>query len=212
MPQDRPVLMSKKLRLLIADDHAVVRVGLASVLALEHDIEIVGEAADGDEAIRLFRETKPDLALFDVRMPGKDGITALREVCAEWPDACVIMLSTLELDHEVAQAAASGASGYINKAADTAHLAEALRGALAGKPQFSPGALDRLARGTELAPRELEVLAGMARGLSNKEIAAELHLSTHTVKTYVKGVLAKLDSPDRARAVAAGYERGILKV
>lgn len=204
--------MPPKIRLLIADDHAVVRVGLASVLALEPDIEIVGEAANGEDAVRLFREVKPDVALFDVRMPGKDGIAALREVCAEWPDACVLMLSTLELDHEVAQAAAAGARGYINKASDTAQLAAALRDALDGKPQFSPGALDRLARGTELAPRELEVLAGMARGLSNKEIAAELHLSTHTVKTYVKGVLAKLDSPDRAGAVAAGFERGILKV
>lgn len=201
-----------KIRLLIADDHAVVRVGLASVLALEEDFEIVGEAASGEEAVRRFQELKPEIALFDVRMPGKDGITALREVCAEFPEACVVMLSTLELDHEVAQAAAAGARGYVNKTSDTAQLAAALRSALAGRPQFSAGALDRLARRTPLAPRELEVLAGMARGLSNKEIAGELHLSAHTVKTYVKGVLAKLDSPDRARAVATGFERGILKV
>ncbi len=197
---------------MIADDHAVVRVGLSSVLALEGDIEVVGEASSGAEAVQRFRELMPDIALFDVRMPGMDGIAALRAVCTEFPEACVIMLSTLELDHEVAQAAAAGARGYVNKASDTAHLAATLRGALAGKPQFSPGALDRLARGTVLAPRELEVLSGMARGLSNKEIAGELHLSTHTVKTYVKGVLAKLDSPDRARAVAAGFERGILKI
>lgn len=203
---------SPRIRLLIADDHAVVRVGLASVLALEPDVEIVGEAACGQEAVRLFRALRPEVALLDVRMPGTDGIAALREICTEFPDACVVMLSTLELDHEVAQAAAAGARGYVNKASETARLAAALRGAVAGRPQFSPHALDRLARGTELAPRELEVLAGMARGLSNKEIAAELHLSTHTVKTYVKGVLAKLDSPDRARAVATGYERGILKV
>ncbi len=205
-------MATQRIRLLIADDHAVVRVGLASVLALEPDIEIVGEAASGEEAVRQYRTLKPDVALLDVRMPGRDGIAALREICAEFPEACVVMLSTLELDHEVAQAAAAGARGYVNKASPTAQLAAALRAAFAGRPQFSPHALDRLARGTELAPRELEVLSGMARGLSNKEIAAGLHLSTHTVKTYVKSVLAKLDSPDRARAVATGFERGILKV
>jgi two-component system NarL family response regulator len=203
---------SPKIRLLIADDHAVVRVGLASVLALENDIEIVGEAASGDEAVRLYRVHRPDIALLDVRMPGKDGIAALREICAEFPEACVVMLSTQELDHEVAQAASAGAQGYINKANDTAKLAAVLRGAVHGRPQFSPGALERLARQTDLAPREFEVLSGMARGLSNKEIAAELNLSTHTVKTYVKGVLSKLDSPDRARAVAVGFAKGILKI
>lgn len=203
---------AKKIRLLIADDHAVVRVGLASVLALENDIEIVGEAATGEEAVCQFRALRPDVALFDVRMPGKDGIVALREICAEFPDACVVMLSTLELDHEVAQAAAAGARGYVNKASDTTAMVSALRGAFAGRPQFSAGALERLAQGMALAPRELEVLAGMARGLSNKEIAAELHLSTHTVKTYVKSVLEKLHSPDRAGAVARGFEQGILKL
>ena len=190
----------------------VVRVGLASVLALEPDVEIVDEASNGEEAVRLFRRHRPDVAIFDVRMPVMNGIDALREVCAEFPDACVIMLSTAELDSEVAQSAAAGARGFMGKASDIANLAAVLRAAVEGKPHFARGVLDRLSRHAELAPRELEVLAGMARGLSNQEIAHELHLSTHTIKTYVKGVLGKLDSPDRARAVAAGFEKGILKV
>lgn len=201
-----------KLHVLVADDHAVVRVGLASVLALEPDFTVVAEAASGEEAVQLFRQHRPDVALFDVRMPGMDGIAALREVCREFPEACVVMLSTLELDSEVAQAAAAGARGYINKTSDTAALAAALRNAVQGIHQFSARALERLARHTELAPRELEVLTRMARGLSNKEIAAELHLSPHTVKTYVKGVLGKLGTADRAGAVAAGFGQGILKV
>jgi len=202
----------KKIRLLIADDHVVVRVGLASVLALEPDVEIVDEASNGEEAVRLFRRHRPDVAIFDVRMPVMNGIDALRQVCAEFPDACVIMLSTAELDSEVAQCAAAGARGFMGKASDIANLAAVLRAAVEGKPHFARGVLDRLSRHVELAPREFEVLKGMARGLSNKEIAHELNLSTHTIKTYVKGVLNKLDSPDRARAVAAGFEKGILKV
>ena len=202
----------KPLRILIADDHAVVRVGLSSVLALEGDIEVVGEASNGAEAVALFKAHGPDAALFDVRMPGMDGIEAVRAVCADFPDACILMLSTAELDEEVAQAVAAGARGFINKTRDVSELAEAIRGAVRGELQFSAGVLERLAERTHLAPREVEVLNGMARGLSNKEIASTLHLSTHTVKTYAKGVLAKLGTPDRAGAVAAGFERGLLKV
>ncbi len=202
----------QKIRVLVADDHAVVRVGLASVLGLEPDFEIVAEASSGEEAVQLFRRLQPDVALIDVRMPGQGGIAAVREICAGFPDACVVMLSTLELDSEVAQAAAAGARGFLNKVSNTASLAEALRQAVQGLHQFSPLTLDRLARHTELGPRELEVLARMARGLSNKEIASDLNLSTHTVKTYVKNVLGKLGAADRAGAVAAGFGRGILKV
>ena len=201
-----------KLRILIADDHAVVRVGLMSVLSLEPDIEVVAEASTGEEAVLLFRKHRPDAALFDVRMPGMGGIEALRQVCSEFPEACIVMLSTAELDQEVADAEKAGARGYITKTSDTVSLASVIRSAVSGESQFSSGLRKRLNERVQLAPRELEVLAGMARGLSNKEIAAKLFLSTHTVKTYVKGVLLKLDMPDRAGAVTEGFKRGILKM
>jgi two-component system, NarL family, response regulator len=152
------------------------------------------------------------VALFDVRMPGMGGIEALRAVRCEFPDARVLMISTYELDEEVAQAQEAGAVGFLVKSHDAKGLADAIRGARNGIPQFSRSVQMRLAHRIPLAPREAEVLGGMAKGLSNKEIAAQLHLSPHTVKTYVKGVLAKLEVADRAGAVAAGYECGLLQV
>lgn len=186
--------------------------GLASVLALESDVEIVAEASDGLEAVALYHQFRPDVALFDVRMPKMDGIEAVRVVCEEFPEAVVLMLSTAELDEEVAQAAAAGARGFITKNEDPPILAAAIRRAAEGELQFSSGALRCLNDNRPLGPRELEVLAGMSKGLSNKEIAATLNISEHTVKTYVKGVLSKLGAPDRAGAVAVAFERGILKV
>jgi two-component system NarL family response regulator len=162
--------------------------------------------------VELYRKHRPDVALLDVRMPGIGGLEALRRVRAEHAEACVVMLSTAEFDEEVQQAVEAGAMGYIGKTSTTAALVAALKGAARGERQFSPGLLRSLKAATRLAPRELEVLTGMARGWSNKEIAARLHLSTHTVKTYVKGVLEKLGVPDRAGAVSEGFRRGILKV
>jgi two-component system NarL family response regulator len=205
-------ISSKPLRILIADDHALVRVGLSSVLALEDDIEIVAEACDGLEAVALNRQFRPDVALFDVRMPKMDGIEAARRVCAEFPDAIILMLSTAELDDEVAQAEKAGARGFITKNADANILATAIRRAAKGELQFSVGGQKRRSEKRHLGTRELEVLAGMSKGRSNKEIAAELYLSEHTVKTYVKGVLSKLGAADRAAAVAVAFERGILKI
>jgi len=200
------------LRILIADDHALVRVGLVSALQGRQHIAIVAEASSGEAAVELYRKHRPDVALLDVRMPGIGGLEALRRVRAEHAEACVVMLSTAEFDEEVQQAVEAGAMGYIGKTSTTAALVAALKGAARGERQFSPGLLRSLKAATRLAPRELEVLTGMARGWSNKEIAARLHLSTHTVKTYVKGVLEKLGVPDRAGAVSEGFRRGILKV
>ncbi len=200
------------IRLLIADDHALVRLGITSVLTQEPDIAIVATAASADEAVCLYRTHRPCVALLDVRMPGIGGIGALRDIRFEFPTACVLMLSTLELDEEVALALEAGARGYLVKTMDAARLATAIRRAAMGERQFSCTVLRRLAERMHLAPREVEVLCGMARGMTNKEIAAKLCLSPHTVKTYVKGVLAKLNMPDRAGAVAAGYERGLLRV
>ena len=203
---------SKLIRVLIADDHAVVRVGLSSMLANEGDIEIVGEAENGVQAVALYKSALPDVALFDVRMPEMDGIEALRQIRAQFPKARVLMLSTAELDEEVALAAKAGASGYLTKTSSPATLAAAVRAICRGEMQFSRGVRQRLAEREQLSPRELEVLAGMARGESNRQIGQALHLSEHTIKTYVKGVLGKLGVQDRAGAVAAGFSSGILKV
>jgi two-component system, NarL family, response regulator len=203
---------SKPLRILIADDHALVRVGLSSVLALENGIEIVAEASDGLEAVALYHQFRPDVALFDVRMPKMDGIEAVRRVCAEFPKAIILMLSTAELDEEVAQASEAGARGFITKNEDVPVVAAAIRRAAGGELIFSTEVMKRLSANRQLGPRELEVLAGMSKGRSNKEIAIALHLSEHTVKTYVKGVLSKLGAADRAGAVAVAFARGILKI
>jgi two-component system, NarL family, response regulator len=200
------------IRLLIADDHAIVRVGLASMLANEGDITIVAEAETGVQAVALYRKHLPQVALFDVRMPKLDGLEALAQVMAEFPDACVLMLSTAELDEEVARAMAAGARGYIAKTSSPARVAAAVRGAAAGKTQFSQELTARLGERQQLSPREAEVLAGMARGFTNKHIASDLFISEHTVKTYVKGILAKFSVEDRAGAVAEGFKRGILRI
>ena len=173
---------------------------------------LVAEASSGEEALALYRKHRPDVALMDVRMPGIGGIEALRQLRDEHVEACVVMLSTGEFDAEVQQAVDAGARGYIGKSSSPAALVAALKGAVRGERQFSPRILQALREASHLAPRELEVLSGMARGMSNKEIASSLYLSTHTVKTYVKGVLEKLGSPDRAGAVSEGFRRGILKI
>ncbi len=200
------------IRVLIADDHVVVRVGLASMLGNEGDISVVAEAENGAQAVSLYRKFLPDVALLDVRMPEVDGLEALRQIRSEHPGACVLMLSTEELDEEVATAVAAGAMGYLSKTTSPGQLAASVRAAAGGARQFGREVTARLTERQQLSPRELEVLAGMGRGQSNKQIASDLFVSEHTVKTHVKGILSKLCVEDRAGAVAAGYKLGILKI
>ncbi len=164
------------------------------------------------EAIALYRKHLPDIALFDIRMPGTDGLSALATVREEFPEAKILIISTSELDEDVATAINAGAVGYLGKTMDPAALAHAIREAHRGVPQFSEKHMERLELREELTVRETEVLAGMAAGSTNKEIAAKLFLSEHTVKSHVKNILAKLHTPDRAGAVAAAFGKGILKV
>ncbi len=200
------------IRLLIADDHPFVREGLRVALSYERDLEIVAIASCGEEAVSLYRRHQPDIALFDVRMPDMDGIDALKAVRFEFPGAYVVMYSSSELEEEVAQAMNAGARGFLSKAQCPSEFMAGLRSVAKGDLIYSSHVKRRLANRVQLPPREIQVLDGMARGLSNKEIAGKLHLSPHTIKTYVKGLLSKLNVPDRAGAVAAGYERGVLKV
>jgi two-component system, NarL family, response regulator len=205
-------MIRSHLRILIADDHAIIRVGLTSMLANEEDIEIVAEAENGEEAIDLFRIHLPDVAVFDVRMPVMDGIEALKLLRGEFPDAKVLMLSTAELDDEVALAVEAGADGYLTKSVNPGALADAIRRIADGESQFSPGVRLRLEQRQHLSPRELEVLVCLSCGRANKQIADDLNLSEHTIKTHVKSILVKLQAEDRTGAVAAAYKKGLLKI
>ncbi len=196
------------IRVLVADDHALIRSGLAGMLSAQPDIEIVGAAADGLEAIRAVGELTPDVVMMDIRMPRMDGIEATRRITARPDPPRVLMLTTFDPDEYVYEALHAGASGFLLKDAPPGQLAEAVRTVAAGEALLAPAVTRRLitrflrvppaaaatARAADLlTERELEVLQLMARGLSNAELAGRLHLSDATVKTHVSRVLTKLD-------------------
>jgi DNA-binding NarL/FixJ family response regulator len=213
------------LRVLLADDQRLVRGGFRMILSAEPDIEIVGEAADGAEAITLASELSPDVVLMDVRMPNVDGIEATRRI-VDGTDGRprVLVLTTFDLDEYVYEALRAGASGFLLKDAPEEQLVAGIRIVAEGGSLFAPAVTRRLIErfaGTaphepppalgELTPRELEVLRLLARGLSNAEIAGELVLSEHTAKTHVAHILGKLDLRDRVQAVVLAYESGIVR-
>jgi DNA-binding NarL/FixJ family response regulator len=204
-----------RIRLLLVDDHSVVRMGLAAILGLEPDLELVGEAEDGAQAIAQYRLKPVDVVLMDVRMPGMDGVTALQRMRNEWPDIRILMLTTSELDEDLQQVIDSGAAGYLLKSAARGEIIAAIRAVHAGQRYLSAGMAQRLAhleKLKHLTQREVEVLDGMRRGLSNRDISLVLHISEHTVKAHVKAILGKLESADRAEAVARGFETGLLRI
>ncbi|MDQ5977598.1 MAG: hypothetical protein QG602_570 [Verrucomicrobiota bacterium] len=203
------------IRLLLVDDHSVVRMGLAAVLSLEKDFQILGEAEDGRQAVERYRELHPDVVLMDVRMPTMDGIAALQALRQEAPTAKILMLTTSELDEDIERVIDAGASGYLPKSVTRGELVKAIRHVHAGGRYLTPATEQRLAELSKLkhlSGREHEVLDGMRRGLSNRDIATALGISEHTVKAHVKAVLQKLESADRAEAVARGFEKGLLRV
>jgi DNA-binding NarL/FixJ family response regulator len=213
------------IRVLLADDQTLVRGGFRMILRAEPDFEVVGEAADGAEAIDLARQLHPDVVLMDVRMPGTDGIEATRRITAGRSESPrVLVLTTFDLDEYVFDALRAGASGFLLKDAPEEQLIAGIRIVAARASLFAPAVTRRLIErfaGTpppqppaaiaDLTPRELEVLRLVARGLSNAEIAAELILSEHTTKTHVAHILSKLDLRDRVQAVVAAYESGIVR-
>jgi len=203
------------IRILLVDDHSVVRMGLAAVLTLEEDLTVVAEAEDGAQALEKFQASHPDVVLMDIRMPGVGGLEALRLLRASWPKARVLMLTTSELDEDIHRAMDAGAAGYLQKNVTREELVRAIHQVHTGgryMPEATERRLRQLAGRKQLSHREIEVLDGMRRGLSNRDIAVALTISEHTVKTHVKAVLQKLESADRAEAVARGFEQGLLRV
>ncbi len=213
------------IRVLLADDQALLRGGFRMILESQPDLEVVGEAADGNEAIALARELRPDVVLMDIRMPELDGLEAARRLLADEGAPRVLMLTTFDENEYVYEAMKAGASGFLLKEIKPEQLAEAVRVAAAGDALLAPSITRRLieefvsrpppgsgppAGLSELTERELEVLKLIARGLSNAEIAAELFVSEATVKTHVTHVLAKLGLRDRVQAVVLAYESGLV--
>jgi DNA-binding NarL/FixJ family response regulator len=214
------------IRVLIADDQALVRAGFAMILATQPDLMVVGEAADGAEAIRAARELGPDVVLMDVRMPNVDGIEATTAICRD-THAKVLVLTTFDVDEYVYDALRAGASGFLLKDMRRDELVEAVRVVAAGEALLAPTITRRLiadvvararptsppqadARLASLTARETDTLRHVARGLSNAEIAAELYVTEHTVKTHVSSVLTKLGLRDRVQAVVLAYESGLV--
>jgi two-component system, NarL family, response regulator LiaR len=209
------------IRVLIADDHAVVRQGLRTFLDLQDDIEVVGEAADGEEAVAAAGAAAPDVVLLDLVMPVLDGIGALRRLREVAPAARVIVLTSFGEDERLFTALRAGAVGYLLKDSEPAELVKAIRTAHAGQSPLSPAVaarvVEELAHGGtrgaaagELTPRELEVLRLIARGRSNKRIALELGVAEKTVKTHVSHVLAKLGLSDRTQAALYAVREGLV--
>ena len=199
--------------ILIADDHYVVRMGLVALVETEPDLQVIGEAADGVQAVELFKRLRPDLTLMDLRMPRKDGITATREIREQFPEARILMLTTFDGDDDIYKSLSAGANGYLLKNATREHLIPALRAVAADQRWIPKDVARRLANRKMfevLTPREVEVLHQLAKGLANKEIADVLDISEYTTKDHLKSILSKLHVADRTEAVTAAIQRGIV--
>lgn len=207
------------IRVVLVDDHSVVRQGLRMFLSLDPELEVVGEAADGAEALRLARELRPDVVLMDLLMPVMDGITATTLLRRELPDTEVVALTSVLEDEKVVGAVRAGAIGYLLKDTQAEELRRAIKAAAAGQVQLSPQAAARLMREVKapespeaLTERETEVLRLLARGASNKEIAHALTIGEKTVKTHVSNILAKLGVPSRTQAALYAVRIGLVSV
>lgn len=211
-------MMANPIRLIIADDHPVVREGLRAVLDSEPDVEVVGEAADGGEVLELIGSLEPDLVLMDLQMPDLDGVAATRRIRRDHDGIEVLILTTYDTDADITRAVAAGATGYLLKDASREELMQAIRLAARGESVLSPKVASRVlgrmrAPAEEaLSTREVEVLLEVADGLSNKEVGRVLHISEATVKTHLLHIFAKLGVDDRTAAVTAALERGIIRL
>lgn len=212
--------MTERIRVLVADDHAIVRDGLVTVLGLLPDVEVVGEAADGAQAVEMVARLAPHVVLMDLRMPVLDGAGATARIAAEHPATAVLVLTTYADDASIGDALAAGARGYVTKDAGRLEVAAAIRAVASGQTTLSADVGERLVRGLrpaparsaerfrDLTPREAEVLDLLTEGLSNREIAGRLYVSVATVKTHINAIFAKLGVSDRAHAIARVRDEG----
>lgn len=207
-----------KLSILIADDHPVVRDGLRGMLESQADFEVIGEAADGDQAIKKVAELKPDIVLMDLRMPEVDGVTAIREIKGSQPETQILVLTTYDSDADILPAIEAGANGYLLKDSSREELYGAIRATARGDTVLAPTVAARLVgqmrapAEERLSSRELEVLQLVAEGASNKDIASRLHISQATVKSHLIHIFGKLGVSDRTAAVTVALQRGIMRL
>src|SRR5882757_3086518 len=207
------LMSTKPIRVLAVDDHSLLRDGIAKLLAAQPDMELVGEASNGREAIEQFRLHKPDVILMDLQMPEVNGVEAMIAICGEFPRARIIVLTTYTGDVQVLRALKAGARGYLLKNLLRKELLETIRSVHAGQKRIPPDVASELAEHAtdeSLSEREIEVLRLISGGNANKEIGAQLSITEETVKGHVKNILAKLGANDRTHAVTIGLRRGII--
>jgi two-component system NarL family response regulator len=209
------IMSRRPIRVLVADDHPVVLEGLVRLLSSAHDIEIAATASSGAEAVAMFREHRPDVAILDLRMPGMSGMEALREIRRSQPGARVLILTTFDAEEDVYNAIQAGARGYILKEASGREIIGAVVSIHDGQRYIPESISMRLAERigqSALTPREIEVLTLASRGEKNKEIGAQLGITEGTVKGYINNILLKLQARDRTEAVAIAIRRGIIPI
>ena len=202
-----------EVRILVVDDHFIVRMGLVALINTEPDLKVIGEADDGDQAVALFEKLRPDMVLMDLRMPGKSGNEATTQIRQLAADAAVLMLSAFDGDADIHAALEAGASGYVLKSATGEELIPAIHAVAAGRRWITQNVAAQLKLGNSyesLTTRELEVLGQLARGQANKEIADTLGITEYTTKGHLKSILAKLRVADRTQAVIAAVQRGLI--
>lgn len=205
--------MTDSIRILIVDDHHIVRQGLAALLKTVPGFAVAAEASDGEQAVELYRRHRPDVTLMDLRLPRLNGVAAIERIRAEFPAARVIVLTTFDGDEDIYRAMQAGAKGYLLKGMDLNELTEAIRTVHAGKSRIPSRVAEKLAErmgGSSLTARELEVLQLIVAGKSNRDIGTTLFISEATVKTHVNSLLSKLGVEDRTQAATTALQRGIV--
>jgi DNA-binding NarL/FixJ family response regulator len=207
--------MIQKLKIMIVDDHYLVRMGLASIISLEPDMVVCAEGATGEQALSLFRTHNPDVTLLDQRLPGMSGAETTQKIRAEFPGARILVLSTYACDEEIYKALQFGAMGYLSKSVQREELTQAIRKAATGRRHITPEVASLLAEGmsrSRLSSRELDVLRLLVGGKRNREIASNLDITEGTVKLHVSSILGKLAVVDRTEAVTVALQRGIVQL
>ena len=209
------VTSASPIRVLAVDDHPLIRAGVVAFLATEPDLQVVAEAANGEEALEQYRELRPDIVLMDLSMPVMDGLSATRAILDEFPDASLIVLTTYDGDEDIHRALDAGARGYLLKdmvAADVLNVIRTVHGGRRGIPHAVAAKLAEHTPRIPLTPREAEVLSLVAKGLSNAEVAARIGRTEGTVKVHLKNILQKLDASDRTEAVTTALRRGFIRL